>query len=61
MPKGLIDQQEVLAFALCDGLGRPLLPHGDARAVGQAADDAMCNMHALGPLPVALRFSAAAA
>ena len=53
--------QEVLAFALCDGLGRPLLPHGDARAVGQAADDAMCNMHALGPLLVALRFSAAAA
>ena len=43
MPKRLIDQQEVLGFALADGLGRPLLPHGEARTVGQAADDAMRN------------------
>ena len=43
MPKRLIDQQELYGFALADGLGRPLLPHGEARTVGQAADDAMRN------------------
>ena len=33
MPKGLIDRQEVFAFVINDALGRPLLPHGDARKV----------------------------
>ena len=35
MPKGLIDGQECFAFAVNDGLGRPLLPHDAARGVGQ--------------------------
>jgi hypothetical protein len=41
MPKGLLDQQEVFGFALADGVGRPLLPHDAARAVGSAGDDAL--------------------
>ena len=41
MPMVLIDQQEVFAFALADGLGRPPLPHDAARSVGQAGDDAI--------------------
>lgn len=43
MPKGLIDQQQVFGFALAYGLGRPLLPHSEARTVGQAGDGAIRN------------------
>lgn len=55
MPLGLLDQQEVFGFALADGLGRPIIPGGRARDIGQAGDDAIKGAKGTpkrpGPLP----------